>query len=229
MAATLYTGNRNYSSWSLRGWLLARLAGLEFTENVIPLGTPETRAQVLAVSASGTLPCLHHDGFVIWDSLAIAEYLHEWRPAAGIWPRDPVARAHARSISAEMHSGFADLRRAMPMDIRARKPPRQYAPEVHANVRRIEQMWMDCRARFGTGGPFLFGTWSAADCMYAPVVMRLRSYGVDVEASVQQYMTAVCTQRDVAEWVAAAQAEVWIIDYEAAARAGVAPVAKRKP
>lgn len=228
MTTTLYIGNRNYSSWSLRGWLLARLSGLEFLEQMIPLYTPDTKAQVRAVSPSGMLPCLHHGRVVTWDSLAIAEYLHEHFPQAGIWPRDPVQRADARSISAEMHSGFAELRRAMPMDIRASKPGRSHAPEVQASLQRIEQMWTDCRSRFGAGGEFLFGVWSGADCMYAPVVMRLRSYGVQLNATVQQYAAAVCAQKDVAEWVGAARTEPWFIDWEAAAQAGVAPVAQRK-
>lgn len=229
MKAMLYIGNRNYSSWSLRGWLLARLSGMNFEERVIPLYTPDTGAQVLAVSPSGLLPCLHRGSAMVWDSYAIAEYLHEHYPQAGIWPGDPAQRAHARSISAEMHSGFADLRRAMPMDIHASKPGRSYSTEVQANLRRIGQIWTECRSRFGAGGEFLFGAWSGADCMYAPVVMRFRSYGVETNAAAQQYVSAVCAHRDVAEWTSAALAEPWVIDWEAAARAGIPPVAQRKP
>ena len=228
MRATLYIGNKNYSSWSLRGWLLARLSGLDFQEHVIPLDTPDTKAQVRAVSPSGMLPCLHRGSAVVWDSMSIAEYLHEHFPQSGIWPRDPLHRAHARSISAEMHSGFADLRRAMPMDIHAGKPGRSYPPEVQANLQRIEQIWTDCRSQFGAGGEFLFGAWSGADCMYAPVVMRVRSYGVQLHATAQKYATAVCAQKDVAEWIAAARSEPWVIDYEAAAQAGVARAVQRK-
>ena len=228
MTATLYIGNRNYSSWSLRGWLLVRLSGLEFQDQTIPLFTPDTKAQVLAVSPSGMVPCLHHGRVVTWDSMAIAEYLHEQFPQAGIWPRDPVQRAHARSISAEMHSGFADLRRAMPMDIHASKRGATQSPEVQSNLRRIEQIWTDCRTRFGAGGEFLFGAWSGADCMYAPVVMRLHSNGVQMNVTTQQYVAAVRAQKDTAEWIAAARSDPWVIDWEAAARAGVAPVAQRK-
>jgi glutathione S-transferase len=226
--ATLYIGNRNYSSWSLRGWLLVRLSGLEFQEQMIPLYTPDTKAQVRAVSPSGFVPCLHHGKVMTWDSLAIAEYLHEQFPQAGIWPRDAVQRAHARSISAEMHSGFADLRRAMPMDIHASRRPAAPAPAVQANLQRIEEIWTDCRSRFGAGGDFLFGAWSGADCMYAPVVMRFRSYGVQLNAAVQKYVAAVSAQKDVAEWIAAARSDEWVIDWEAAVRAGVTPVAQRK-
>lgn len=227
VSATLYIANRNYSSWSLRGWLLARRAGLRFEERLIPLDTPGTQAQILAVSPSGLLPCLHDDGALMWDSLAIAEYLNEKFPAAGIWPAERVRRAHARSISAEMHSGFADLRRAMPMDIRVRKPIAPTAP-VQANLARIGAIWSDCRARYGAGGPFLFGEWSGADCMYAPVAMRMRSYDVAPDAAAREYMAAVCAQPDVAEWMQAAVVEPWVIDWEAAARAGVAPSARRK-
>lgn len=228
MAATLYIGNRNYSSWSLRGWLLARLSGLTFEEHLIPLYTPESKAQTLAVSPSGMVPALHDDGVVVWDSLAIAETLHEKFPGAGIWPRDAAARAHARSISAEMHSGFADLRRVMSMDIHTSRPARDPGAAVQANIDRICALWTDCRTRFGAGGPFLFGAWSGADCMYAPVVMRFRSNHVPVSDAVRQYMAAVYAQPDVTAWMDAAAKEPWVIDWEAAARAGVAPVARRK-
>ncbi len=220
MGATLFIGNRNYSSWSLRGWLLARLSGLRFDTQLIQLDAPESKARLLAVSPSGLVPCLHDGDVVTWDSLAIAEYLHERFPEAGIWPRDRVARAHARSVSAEMHSGFASLRRAMPMDIRAHQPDRARGPEVLADLARIGSIWSDCRARFGAGGPFLFGAWSGADCMYAPVVMRMRSYEAAPDDGARQYMTAVCGQADVAEWMDAAREEDWVIDYDAAGRPG---------
>jgi len=228
MTATLYIGNRNYSSWSLRGWLLTRLSGLEFREQVIPLYAPDSKAQILAVCPSGMVPCLHDGKVVTWDSLAIAEYLHEQFPDSGIWPRNPVQRAHARSISAEMHSGFADLRRAMPMDIHSGKQGVAPSPAVQANLARIEQIWTDCRDRFGAGGDYLFGAWSGADCMYAPVVMRIHSNGVQLNATVQKYVAAVRAQKDTAAWIEAARSEPWVIDWEAAARTGVAPVAQRK-
>ena len=228
MTATLYIGNWNYSSWSLRGWLLARLSGLEFQEQVIPLYTPDSSTQVRAVSPSGMLPCLHHGKVVTWDSLAIAEYLHENFPRADIWPRDAAQRAHARSISAEMHSGFTDLRRAMPMDIHASTRIVNPSPAVQSNLQRIEQIWTECRTRFGAAGDFLFGAWSGADCMYAPVVMRCHGYGVQLNATAQRYVAAVRAQQDTAAWIAAARADEWVIDWETATRAGVAPVAQRK-
>ncbi|MBI1731603.1 MAG: glutathione S-transferase family protein [Gammaproteobacteria bacterium] len=229
MTAVLYIGNRNYSSWSLRGWLLARLSGLNFDARLIPLSTAASKSEVHAVSPSGFLPCLRCGDAVIWDSLAIAEYLHEQFPTARIWPVDPVRRAHARSLCAEMHSGFAELRRAMPMDIRARKPGRSYSDAVAADVRRIERIWSDCRGRSGAEGAFLFGDWCGADCMFAPVATRFVTYGTRLNLAAQRYVEAVCAHKDVAEWIAAARVEPWLIDYDQAAAAGTAPVAEYRP
>jgi glutathione S-transferase len=228
MTATLYIGNRNYSSWSLRGWLLARHSGLQFDTCMIPLSTADSKTRILEVSPCGTLPCLHDGNSVIWDSLAIAEYLHEKFPGAGLWPEDPAQRAQARCISAEMHSGFAELRRAMPMDIRARKSGRRYPETVQDNVRRILSIWNACRRRDGNGGDFLFGQWSGADCMFAPVVMRFVTYGVPLDSAAQRYAASVCAHRDVSQWIADAQSESWVIDYDKAAASGTAPVAERR-
>jgi len=209
----LYVGNRNYSSWSMRGSLLVRLSGLEYQEEVIPLYMPEGRERLLEISPSGRVPCLHIDGLRIWDSLAIAEFLHERFPAAGIWPADPAGRALARCISAEMHSGFTGLRGALSMDIRASQPKTDLPEVVRSEIRRIESIWQDCREKHGAGGDFLFGQWSGADCMFAPVVSRFRTYGVGLTGAARRYADAVWQRPDVQGWVQAAAAEPWEIDF----------------
>ncbi|MBI2970141.1 MAG: glutathione S-transferase family protein [Gammaproteobacteria bacterium] len=221
MTAVLYIGNRNYSSWSMRGWLLARTGGLAFTEQLIPLNQSDSAEKAARISPSGLVPCLHVDGLVVWDSLAIAEYLHERFPDAGIWPRAPAPRAAARSICAEMHSGFSALRKALPMDIRRRHPAGRLSEPVGVEIRRINRIWAECRARYGDRGDFLFGDWSGADCQFAPVVMRFRSYGIEQpDPILRRYMAAVCEWRPVAEWCLAAQSEPWHIEYEVPGAAG---------
>ena len=170
---TVVIGNKNYSSWSLRGWLMARIAGIEFDEIVVPLDRPETQAAIRKHSPSGRLPVLLHRGLAVWDSLAIAEYLNDLKPEVGLWPPSAAARAHARSISAEMHSSFADLRANMPMNIRASYPGKGMTPGVRADIERITFLWRDCRKRFAGAFQkdegFLFGAFGAADAMFAPV------------------------------------------------------------
>lgn len=205
-------GNRNYSSWSLRGWLAIKHTGLLFTEIFIPLSMPESKSQIAANSKSGLVPVLKVDGHEVWDSLAIIETLNDLAPNAGLWPEDFEARARARSVSAEMHSGFYPLRRDMPMDLRGAHPGVGHTDKALANAARICDLWTDCRETFGSGGDFLFGKWSAADMMYAPVVGRLRTFGVPVDAKVQSYMDAVWAQPDVAEWVQGAKDEPYTID-----------------
>lgn len=205
-------GNRNYSSWSLRGWLAIKHTGLLFTEIFIPLDMPETKAQIAANSKSGLVPVLKVDGFEVWDSLAIIETLDDLATDAGLWPEDFDARARARSVSAEMHSGFYPLRREMPMDLRGSHPGVGHTDKALANAARICDIWSDCRDTFGSGGDFLFGKWSAADMMYAPVVGRLRTFGVPVDATAQKYMDAVWAQPDMAEWVQGAKDEPFTID-----------------
>src|SRR4051812_19119520 len=178
MNATLYVGNRNYSSWSIRGALLVRQSGIAFQEVLIPLDTDEFAAKIGAVSPTRRVPVLHFEGLVVWDTLAIAEFLHEQNPAAGLWPEHRAARARARSVSAEMHSGFADLRSSMPMDIRGKQTV-PMTPDLAADIARIDALWSDCRATYGRGGDYLFGAWCAADAMYTPVVSRFRTYGVE--------------------------------------------------
>ena len=218
---TVVIGNKNYSSWSMRGWLMARIAGIEFEEVVIPLDLPETQPAIRKHSPSGRLPVLLHRGLAIWESLAIAEYLNDLKPEAGLWPSSAAARAHARAISAEMHAGFADLRNNMPMNIRASYPGKGMTPGVRADIERITGLWRDCRKRFAGAfqkdDGFLFGTFGAADAMYAPVVTRLRTYGVKVDSDGDAYCNAVLAHPAVKDWIDAAKHEPWLISaYELA-------------
>ena len=218
---TLVIGNKNYSSWSLRGWLMARIAGIEFDEIVIPLDLPETQTAIRKHSPSGRVPVLLHRGLAIWESLAIAEYLNDLKPEAGLWPASAAARAHARSISTEMHAGFLDLRNNMPMNIRASYPGKGMTPGVRADVERITGLWRDCRKRFAGAfqkdDGFLFGTFGAADAMYAPVVTRFRTYDVKVDSETDAYCNAVLAQPAMKDWIDAAKHEPWLISaYELA-------------
>lgn len=212
----LVVGNKNYSSWSMRGWLMARIAGIEFDETVIPLDRPETQTAIRKHSPSGRVPVLLHRGLAVWESLAIAEYLNDLKPEAGIWPPSAAARAHARSISAEMHAGFTDLRENMPMNIRASFPGKGMTPGVRADIERITWIWRDTRKRFAgafkTDDGFLFGTCGAADAMFAPVVMRFRTYSVTLDADAEAYCAAVLAHPAVKEWIDAAKHEPWLID-----------------
>jgi glutathione S-transferase len=212
---TIYLGNKNYSSWSLRGWLAMKLAGVPFEEVVIPLDQPRTRETILRYSPSGRLPALHHDGRVVWDSLAIAEYLADTFREARLWPADGAARAVARSVSAEMHSGFAELRRHMPMNMRSVFPGKGGGDGVQEQINRIAAIWRDCRRRFGGEAPFLFGDFTLADAMYAPVASRFVTYEVDLDETAEAYVKAVMAYPAMQEWLAAARNEPWIIpDYE---------------
>ncbi len=201
----LVIGNKNYSSWSLRPWLAMREAGIAFEELRIPMFEADSRAAMLRLSPTGKVPCLVDGSHAIWDSLAIIEYLAESHP--GLWPTDRLARATARSVSAEMHSGFAQLRTHMGMNIRKRYPGRGRTPEVLAEIERVFALWTDCRARYGAGGPFLFGSFCAADAMYAPVVLRFETYAVDLPPVCRAYADAVLARPALREWIAAAAAE----------------------
>jgi len=211
LALRLIVGNKNYSSWSLRPWIAMKVAGIAFDETVISLNAPDFKAVVSAHSGTGKVPVLIDGGVAIWESLAILEYLAEKFPAAGLWPARPEARAHARAIAAEMHAGFVPLRRACPMNMRRPVRPLGLGDEAAANVRRIEAMWTDCRARFGAGGPFLFGPFGAADAMYAPVVARFHTYGVAVGMAAQAYMAATMALPAWSEWTEAARREPWVL------------------
>ncbi|HWF96379.1 MAG TPA: glutathione S-transferase family protein [Xanthobacteraceae bacterium] len=214
MALLLLIGNKNYSSWSLRPWIAMKVAGIAFTEQVISLDAPDFKARVGRISATGKVPALADGQTQVWESLAILEYLAEKFPQAGLWPAAPAARAHARSIAAEMHAGFLPLRRHYPMNtwrpVRRREP----VPEVVEHISRIDAMWTDCRTRFGQTGPFLFGAFGAADAMYAPVVSRFHTYDVDVGPAARAYTEAVLGLPAWAEWCAAAKQEPWVLPHD---------------
>lgn len=201
---TLVIGTKRFSSWSLRPWLAAKMAGAEFDEVLIALRQPETKAEILKHSPSGKVPCLIHGGLAVWDSLAICEYLAELHPT--LWPEGREARAVARSVSAEMHSGFPNLRNVCSMDIGAVTPLAEVPPEVQAEVDRIQALWTDCRARFGAkaGGPFLFGRFSVADAMYAPVVSRFTTFAIKMDSVSQAYCDAIWSLPAMQEWKQAA-------------------------
>ena len=208
---TLVVGNRNYSSWSLRGWLATRAAGVPFDEVLVRLSEPGSKKELLKHSPAGKVPVLKHGARVIWDSLAIIEYLAEIRPAAGLWPADPAARAHARSIAAEMHSGFQALRTHMPMNLRKSLPGKGRGRDVAEDVERICAIWADCRTRYGADGPYLFGRFGAADAMYTPVATRFRTYAVELDDVCQDYVDAVLARPDFLAWHEAALEEPWVI------------------
>jgi glutathione S-transferase len=209
---TISMGNRNYSSWSLRAWLALKQTGAEFDEVVIPLDRPETRGAILQRSPNGKVPALDHNGLVIWDSLAIAEYLAGLFPKAGLWPSDAAARGVARAVSAEMHSGFADLRRDLPMDIRNTHPMDPPQEGTQRDISRVLAIWDDCRGRFGNHGDFLFGGFTIADAFYAPVVSRFKTYGVPVGGRAREYCDAVLAHPAMVEWSELAAEEPWVID-----------------
>ncbi len=207
MALTLVIGNKNYSSWSLRAWLGVFQTGEEFEEVVVVLDRPDTAQSIARHSPAGRVPVLRDGDITVWDSLAILEYLAERFPGARLLPADRAARARCRSISAEMHSGFAPLREAMPMNIRRHAPGHGATPEAAANIGRIRAIWRDCLAT--SGGPFLFGALTMADCMYAPVVSRCRTYGVPLDGPEARYAQTVWDWPGMKRWVAEAQAEPW--------------------
>ena len=203
----LVIGNKAYSSWSLRPWLLMRQAGIPFDEVRLSLYAEGAKQYILQHSPAGKVPVLKDGGLTIWDSLAICEYLAEMHSERQLWPAGVAARAHARAISAEMHSGFTNLRTQMPMNVRREIPARARTPEIAAEVARIETIWNDCRARHGAHGPFLFGAFSIADAMYAPVVSRLRTYGVALGGAAAQYAGVIHALPAMQEWIAGARAE----------------------
>jgi glutathione S-transferase len=210
---TIYLGNKNYASWSLRAWLALKRTGAEFDEVVIPLYQTGSRQTVMQYSPSGQVPALRHGDLTVWDSLAICEYLAERFPDTALWPRDPEARAMARAVCAEMHAGFAALRREMPMNIRSSFPGRPLTSEAQADINRIMTIWRDCRSRFGDGkGDFLFGSFTIADAMYAPVVTRFRTYKIDLEREAENYCAAVMGMPEMQEWAVAARNEPMIVE-----------------
>jgi glutathione S-transferase len=210
---TLVIGDKNYSSWSLRPWLALKYFGIPFVEERIRLRQPESKAAILKYSPSGKVPALQAHGLVVCDSLAILEFLAERHPELGYWPKDTKSRALARSVSAEMHSGFATLRNEMPMDLLGRLPAPPIGEELKNDITRITAIWRQTRARFGADGPFLFGAFSNADAMFAPVATRFRTYGVDLDrlgddGVAATYGRAILALPAMAEWTAGAEAEV---------------------
>ncbi|MEM7044818.1 MAG: glutathione S-transferase family protein [Pseudomonadota bacterium] len=211
MTTRLVIGNKNYSSWSLRGWLAAKQAGLDFEEVFVNLGETNFKEQLRRHSRAGKVPVLIHDELEVWDTLAIIEYLAETCPDAGLWPSDPAARARARSVSAEMHSSFTALRSAMPMNIRRSLPGEGRNAEVQMDILRITEIWRDCRSAAEGSGDFLFGAWSAADAMYAPVASRFKTYAVELDETSGGYAEAVLGSAWFKEWEAEALKEPWIV------------------
>lgn len=204
--ATLTISSKNYSSWSLRGWLLTRMSGLEFEERILPIDDPNTRAELLLLSPSFLVPCLTHDGLDIWDTLAIAEYLDEVKPKAGIIPKDRVARAHCRSIAGEMHSGFANLRSALPMNLKGHYKGFKVWAGALGDIERVQTIWKEALA--ASEGPFLFGaTPTLADAMYAPVAARFTTYDVKLEPVCENYRRTVMNWPLMQDWIADALAE----------------------
>ncbi len=216
MKPTLILGNKNYSSWSLRGWLVLRKAGIAFEEYRVSLSTPEGDHQLAEETPAGLVPVLVDGAITVWESLAIAEYAAERNPS--LWPEAQAARAMARSVAAEMHAGFAALRHALPMNCRARGRRVEVDDATRADIERVQRLWSDCRTRFGGDGPWLFGRFSVADAMYAPVASRFATYGVEGPRLVTDYVATVLADPDVAAWYAAAEAESEVIEEEEVGR-----------
>jgi len=206
MKAVLTISSKNYSSWSLRGWLLCRMAGLEFEEDIRPSDDPSTRAELMLLSPSFLVPCLTHGDIKVWDTLAIGEYLNEIRPQANLLPSELKARTHCRSVSGEMHSGFDNLRSALPMNIKAHYPIFSMWAGAQPDIDRVLSIWRECLRTYD--GPYLFGgTPTLADAMYAPVCSRFLTYGVKVDRAAEDYCDTIMNLPDMLEWIEAAKAE----------------------
>jgi glutathione S-transferase len=203
--AILTISSKNYTSWSLRGWLLCKMAGLEFVEQAVPVDDPSNRAELLLLSPSILVPCLTHDGIRVWDTLAIAEYLNELKPKAGLLPAKRAPRARCRSICGEMHSGFGNLRSALPMNLKARHPGFKVWAGAQADIDRIATIWRECFNE--NGGPYLFGTLTMADAMYAPVVTRFQTYDVRLDRDCSAYCERILALPDMIAWREAARVE----------------------
>jgi len=204
--ATLSISSKNYSSWSLRGWLLARFAGLDFKEVMVPPDDADARKEILLLSPSILVPCLTHDGIKVWDTLAIGEYLNEVKPKSGLLPADRAARAHCRAICGEMHSGFSNLRSALPMNLKRVFTGHKVFARAQADIERITTIWRECLATYG--GPFLFGKQrTMADAMYAPVATRFLTYDVTLPPNCAKYCQTIVTMPEMVEWIAAANKE----------------------
>ena len=209
---TIYLGNKNYSSWSLRGWLALKATGQAFDEVVIGLFTPDSKETLLKYSPSGKVPAIKHGDTVVWDSLAIGEYLAEAFPDAGLWPDDPAARATARSVAAEMHSGFMAMRTELPLNMRRTYHKHAYSREAQADINRITAIWRDCHNRFADGGSYLFGKPTLADIAFAPVASRLRTYNIELDDADAAYVAALEELPGMKEWAQAARNEPMVVE-----------------
>ena len=209
---TLVIANKTYSSWSLRPWLAMTHFGEPFDEIVIPLHQDATSSEILKYSPAGKVPVLHHGSITVWESLAILEYMADAFYDRLWWPADPHAKAHARYIAAEMHAGFGALRTAMPMNLRKTYSARAWSSDVTKDIGRIQDIWCDARARFGSWGDFLFGSFTIADAMYAPVVTRFKTYTVEMDDVCSAYAEAILTLPAMQKWIAEAADEPWVIE-----------------
>jgi glutathione S-transferase len=214
MSTRLIIGNKNYSTWSLRAWLLLSEAGIEFEEERLALDTEGFADKIAQFSPASNVPVLILNGATVWDTMAIAETAAEHWPDRNLWPSNPAARAHARSISAEMHSGFSILREAMPMNCRAMGRKVSLPDALAADIDRVFEIWSDCHRRYQSGGDWLFGEFSVADAMYAPVVLRFRSYGINLPESAAAYPDRLLQSTALQDWLAAAESEVEVIERE---------------
>lgn len=214
----LIIGNKAYSSWSMRGWLAVHHAKMDVEDVLIPMYQPTSSAAMHSYSPTGKVPCLMEGAIAIWDSLAICEYVAEQKPEAGLLPDDRLARAVCRSASAEMHSGFMALRKNMPMNVRKSLPGKGWPDdaegraEVEKDIRRIEDLWTMCRTDYGAGGPYLFGRFSIADCMFAPVASRFHTYHVELNPLSRAYVQTMMEHPLIKEWIEGANAEPWVAD-----------------
>ncbi len=203
---TLTISSKNYSSWSLRGWLMVKMSGISFEEVVVPTDSADARAELLLLSPSILVPCLRHNKVKVWDTLAIGEYLNEVAPNANLLPSNPVRRAHCRAISGEMHSGFSALRSSLPMNLKAQVKGFKVWSKAQLDIERVFEIWRECLTAYK--GPYLFGkTPTIADAMYAPVVTRFKTYGVALDPLCQKYSDQILSMPYMKEWIAAAQAE----------------------
>lgn len=205
----LFIGNKCFSSWSLRPWIAMKHLGIDFKETLVRLRTPESAANLAKVSPTGQVPVLNHDGRIVWETLAILEYLAELMPQARLWPSDFGAKALARCVATEMHSGFREVRYGWPMNLRRPKAHKPLDPLGETQRARIESIWRECREKYGQGGPFLFGHFTAADAMYAPVVTRFDTYGGELDADTRAYVDAILAMPAMREWYAGAAAETF--------------------
>ena len=213
MSLTLVIGNKNYSSWSMRPWIALKACGIAFEEVMIPLYTgPADKQRILGFSQSGKVPALVDGDITVWDSLAIIEYAAEHFPDAKLWPADPARRAHARSISAEMHSGFMALRNECGMNLHRRVEAKPLSDDAKANIARIDAIWAECHTRYGKIGPYLLGEFSGADAMYAPIVHRFRTYAIELSPPSQAYMETMQAQPAFRQWTEEALAETLVIE-----------------